>query len=87
MSLLASKLVDLAVLISQFLNCVRASKWQLQQLAGKLNWTWQAVYGGRTFFWNILITMNRLVCLLPSANSLQISMQTFSGGMTFMTFN
>ena len=49
MSLLASKLVDLQVLISQFRTRVRASKRQLQQLAGKLNWACQVVYGGCTF--------------------------------------
>ena len=38
MSLPASKLVELQDLVTQFQKRVRASKRQLQQLAGKLNW-------------------------------------------------
>ena len=38
----------------------RASKRQLQMLAGKLNWACRVVYGGRTFLRRILDLMNRL---------------------------
>ena len=65
MSLPASKLVELQDLVTQFRKCLRASKRQLQQLAGKLNWACRVVYGGRTFLRCILDTMNMLV--KPSA--------------------
>ena len=65
MSLPASKLVELQDLVTQFQKRVRASKRQLQQLAGKLNWACCVVYGGRTFLRHILDTMNLLV--KPSA--------------------
>ena len=45
MSLPASKLVELQDLVMQFHMHVRASKRQLQQIAGKLNWACHVLYG------------------------------------------
>ena len=60
MSLPSSKLQDLHQLTSSFLTKRRATKTQLQQLAGKLNWACRVVYGGRTFLRRILDMMNSL---------------------------
>ena len=65
MLLPASKLVELQDLVTQFCKHVRASKQQLQQLAGKLNWACCVVYGSCTFLWCILDSMKMLV--KPSA--------------------
>ena len=46
MSLPGDKLVELQGVVHSFSKCTRASKWQLQQLAGKLNWACRVVYGG-----------------------------------------
>ena len=56
------KLVELQDLVIEFQNKQRASKKQLQRLAGKLNWACRVVhvYGGRTFLRRILDTMNAL---------------------------
>ena len=41
-----AKLVELQALVNDFKACKRASKKQLQHLAGKLNWACRVVYGG-----------------------------------------
>ena len=69
LSLPQSKLCDLQTLLISFRFKVRASKRQLQQLAGRLNWACKVVYGGRTFLRRILDLMSSLVtqsakCLL-----------------------
>ena len=48
------KLVALQAVILDFLHWHRASKRQLQSLAGRLNWACQVVYGGHTFLRRIL---------------------------------
>ena len=48
------KVSDLKCCLSKFIGRRRASKLQLQTLAGKLNWACQAVRGGRTFLRRIL---------------------------------
>ena len=48
MSLPEDNLVALQAVILDFLHQHRAGKWQLQSLAGRLNWACQVVYGGRT---------------------------------------
>ena len=55
-----SKLDETRVLINTFLARKRASKRQLQQLAGKLNWACRVVHGGRTFLRRILDSWNSL---------------------------
>ncbi|KAL9978914.1 hypothetical protein ACROYT_G016498, partial [Oculina patagonica] len=60
MTLPAEKLADLYNIISNFQNKRRATKNQLQRLAGKLNWACRVVYGGRTFLRRILDTMNSM---------------------------
>ena len=62
MTLPADKLAELNTVVLEFQN-KRASKKQLQRLAGKLNWACRVVYlvyGGRTFLRRILDTMNEL---------------------------
>ena len=61
MALPPGKLAELHQVASRFLTKRRASKKQLQQLAGKLNWACRVVYGGRTFLRVILDMMNSLV--------------------------
>ena len=46
--------------IQAFLQKKRASKRQLQQLAGRLNWACKVVFGGRTFLRRILDLMNSM---------------------------
>ena len=60
MALPPAKLAKLHQVVSTFLTRRRASKKQLQQLAGKLNWACRVVYGGRTFLRRILDMMNSL---------------------------
>ena len=54
------KLQDIKSSITTFLHKRSASKRQLQQLAGRLNWAAKVVYGGRTFLRRILDLMNTL---------------------------
>ena len=54
------KLAELLVQVIEFQNKQRATKKQLQRLAGKLNWADRVVYGDRTFLRRILDTMNAL---------------------------
>ena len=60
MSLPEDKFVALQAVILDFLHQHRASKQQLQSLAGRLNWACQVVYGGRTFLRCILDAMASL---------------------------
>lgn len=60
LSLPAKKLDSLKVLLASFQIKRRATKRQLQQLAGKLNWACKVVFGGRTFLRRILDLMNTL---------------------------
>lgn len=60
MTLPAGKLTELQDVVLEFQNKQRASKKQLQRLAGKLNWACRVVYGGRTFLRRILDTLNSL---------------------------
>lgn len=55
-----NKLADLMRLIDKFFTMRRASKKQLQSLAGKLNWSAQVVRGGRSYLRRILDLMNNL---------------------------
>ena len=49
----------LKIELNSFLDKKRASKKQMQSLAGKLNWACQAIHGGRTFLRRILDTQNK----------------------------
>ena len=60
MSLPQHKLVELQAFVLGFAQRRRASKRQLQVLAGKLSWASRVVYGGRTFLRRILDVMNGL---------------------------
>ena len=60
MALPQSKLVELQEVIKGFTTRIRASKRQLQQLAGKLSWACRVVYGGRTFLRRILDVIGSL---------------------------
>eukprot|EP00112_Aurelia_sp_Birch-Aquarium-sp1_P001293 Seg1135.2 transcript_id=Seg1135.2/GoldUCD/mRNA.D3Y31 product="hypothetical protein" protein_id=Seg1135.2/GoldUCD/D3Y31 len=64
-SLPQDKLTETKQLVDLFASRPRATKHQLQQLAGELNWACRVVYGGRTFLRRILDCMNLLV--LPNA--------------------
>ena len=46
--------------LTSFYSKVRASKRQIQSLAGKLNWACQAIHGGRIFLRRILDAQNKL---------------------------
>jgi hypothetical protein len=48
------KLAELSTELSSFMSRSRASKRQLQSLAGKLNWAASVVYGGRVFLRRII---------------------------------
>lgn len=60
MALPREKLMDLQSVVASFQSKRRATKNQLQRLAGKLNWACRVVYGGRTFLRRILDTMNSM---------------------------
>ena len=70
MSLPQPRLQELQKLVSHFSTKRCANKKQLQQLAGKLNWACQVVFGGRTFLRRILDTMNSLT---PSSAKCRLS--------------
>ena len=61
LSLLHEKLTETELLVSEFLGRRRATKRQLHQLAGKLNWASRVMYGGRTFLRHIIYLINSLV--------------------------
>ena len=67
MALPTGKLTEIHPLVSRSRTRRRASKKQLQQLGGKLNWACRVVYGGRTFLRRILDMLNSLGS--PSAES------------------
>ena len=60
LSLPKDKLNETRDLVNLFTKRKRASKRQLQQLAGKLNWACRVVHGGRTFLRRIIDCMNSL---------------------------
>ena len=60
LSLPAVKLAELRSAITTFTQRKHASKRQLQQLAGRLNWACKVVFGGRTFLRRVLDLMNTL---------------------------
>ena len=60
MSLPEVKLVALQAVLEGFLHRRRATKRQLQSLAGRLNWACRVVYGGRNFLRRILDAMNSM---------------------------
>ena len=60
MSLPSGKLDELLHLVTEFQSRKRATRKQLQCLAGKLNWACRVIYGGRTFLRRILDTINAL---------------------------
>ena len=60
LSLPKEKLDGTKVIVQSFVSRKRASKRQLQTLAGKLNWACKVVYGGRTFLRRIIDQMNML---------------------------
>ena len=59
-SLPSKKLGELKDILLSFNSRTRASKRQLQQLAGRLNWACKVIYGGRTFLRRILDLMGSL---------------------------
>ena len=61
LSLPQKKLEEMKAVVASFVNRKRATKQQLQQLAGKLNWACRVVYGGRTFLRRILNCMNAML--------------------------
>ena len=83
LSLPESKLDDLRSSIDEFRTRKRATKRQLQRLAGKLNWACKVVYGGRTFLRRLLDLMNSM----PKSGSKSLSLachilfiKTYLGG-------
>lgn len=54
------KLSQLRSELSLYLTRTRATKRQLQQLAGRLNWACKVVFGGRTFLRRVLDMMNTM---------------------------
>lgn len=71
MTLLQDKLTDLQAVICCFQTKRRATKTQLQWLAGKLHWACRVVYSGRTFPRRILDTLN---CMSPTAKHIDITL-------------
>jgi hypothetical protein len=55
-----NKKQEFVKLLSEFSKCKRASRRQLEKLAGKLNWACQIVKCGRTYLRRILDTLNRV---------------------------
>ena len=56
----SDKMAELRTLLLQYEGRTRASRRQLQSLAGKLNWACQVIFGGRTFLRRVLDTCNTL---------------------------
>ena len=60
LSLPLDKLQEIREVVELFLTRKRASKAQLQQFAGKLNWACRVVYGGRTFLRRVINQLSAL---------------------------
>ena len=60
MTLPHEKLTELQAIVCSFQTKRRATKNQLQRLAGKLNWACRLVYGGRTFPRRVVDTINSM---------------------------
>ena len=75
------KLVALQDLVEAFLHWHRASKRQLQSLAGKHSWACRVVYGGEPFCAVSLMSWTLCCHLLPGIVFLLSSMLTSLGGM------
>ena len=73
LSLPHEKLTETKLFVSEFLGCRRATKRQLQQLAGKLNWASRVLYGARTFLRCIIDLINSLT----SSNAKPLLTQDF----------
>ena len=56
----ADKMSELRISLDSFAKRKRASRRQLQYLAGKLNWACQVIRGGRIFVRRILDIVNNL---------------------------
>ena len=69
------KPVALQDLVQAFLHRRRASKRQLQSLAGKLSWACRGVYGGRTLSCHILDVIN---AMLPSSARYHLSPEFYA---------
>ena len=66
---------DLMHELNKFLDKKRATKKQLQSLAGKLNWACQAIRGGRTFLRRILDAQN---CLKQAYHKLKLTSEFYA---------
>ena len=77
------KLLLLKEFLIDFSSKCRASKRQLQKLAGKLNWACKVIYGGRTFLRRILDQMSALKS--PHAK-LKLSPEFFKDLQWWITF-
>jgi len=60
LSLPDSKLCELRELLSVSMAKQSITKWALQTLVGKLNFAAQVAFGGRTFLWRMIDTVNSL---------------------------
>ena len=60
MALPLKKLMEFQSIIQEFQFKRRATKQQLQRLAGKLNWACRVVFGGRTFLRRVIDQVNSL---------------------------
>lgn len=93
LSLSGDKVKKLKDKLSWFQSKKRASKRQLQSLAGSLNWACQAVRGGRYFLRRVIDSVNRLKrqthkCKLSKAFKLDVKwwlcfLDTFNGSVYF----
>ena len=87
MELPQDKLVALQDLVQAFLHRHRASKRQLQSLAGKLSWVCRVVYGGRTFLSRSLMSCMLCCHLLLGIVFLLSSMLTSLGGLNSSSYS
>ena len=81
------KMEALKVELDYFAKRKRASKKQLQSLAGKLNWATGVIYGGRVFLRRILDTIRPLSVHTTYVSYHQQFASTYSGGQISCRFS
>ena len=84
-SLPQHKIMEYKELLRSFIDRPRASRRQLETLAGKLAWAANVVNGGRIYLQRVLAMLRPSKGLITKSYSQQLSKRIFSGGYNILT--